>query len=307
MAVPKLDISFLGFNLTSPLILVSGINSLSYSTMVRAVKNGASMVITKSLSKEPRVGHKGPVIVESWGGIINSMGLPNPGIKEGLKEVEEFKKVCNVPIIISIFSEDKEGFVELAKTVEKSGLGDGLELNLSCPNVEDEFGRPFSLSQKATLEIVTSVKEQVSLPVIVKLSPNIWDMAPIAKVCEHAGADALELINTVGPCMAIDIESKKPILSNRYGGLSGPCIKPLAIKKVFEVTEVVKIPVIGGGGILYGEDAIEMMMAGATLVGIGTGIYYRGFEIFSLITKEMVAWMKKHKIKSITEIKRITI
>jgi dihydroorotate dehydrogenase (NAD+) catalytic subunit len=178
---------------------------------------------------------------------------------------------------------------------------DFIEINISCPNSE-QHGMIFGINPDSSRAVVSAVKKAVSVPLIVKLTPQAPDIADIARTCEDAGADAICAINTVGPGMAIDIESKRPILAFKKGGLSGPMIKPIAVRCVFDIYKAVSIPIIGLGGITTGEDAVEMVMAGAELVGIGTAVRYRGIEVFQKIADEMDAWLSERNL-SLADIK----
>ena len=226
------------------------------------------MVTTKSLSLEPRIGHEGPVIAEFNGGLINSVGLTNPGIDDGLEEVEKFHKQFDGVVITSVFGANAGEFVKLAEAVNHSRT-DILELNLSCPNVEDEFKRPFALMPEKITEIVSAVRAVSNIPILAKLSPNANDIGKMAKLAEEAGAHGLTMINTLGHGMVVDAVAKRPVLRNNIGGISGPCIKPLAIKLIHDAYKVVNIPILGTGGVSTGLDAVEMIMAGASAIGIG--------------------------------------
>jgi dihydroorotate dehydrogenase (NAD+) catalytic subunit len=307
--INRLSVEFLGKKLRCPLVLPAGVMGISYSGMLNAVRNGAGVVTAKSLSLNSRKGHKGPVFAEFKGGIINSMGLCNPGIEKGLKEVSEFKanldgEIASTPIIVSIFGASPDEFVELTKYTNNSEA-DFIELNLSCPNVSDEYGVPISASRTQVAEIIKAVKRESTLPVFAKLSPNTYNVKEIAIESEKAGADGLVLINGLGPGMIIDINAKKPVILNKWGGMSGPAIKPIAIKLVYEIHKEVKIPIIGTGGVLKGEDAVEMMMAGASLVGVGSGVYYRGIEVFKKINEEITKILFKQNYETIKDIKPI--
>jgi len=284
---------FLGKEIPSPLTLASGILGISFSSLQRVIRDGAGMVTTKSLSLEPRVGHEGPVIAEFEGGLINSVGLTNPGIQEGLKEVEKFYSIPDAVAIVSVFGASSDEFVQLALAVNQS-KADFLELNLSCPNVEDEFKRPFALVPEKIIEVVTAVKSVSKIPVLAKLSPNANDIALMAEHAEASGADGITMINTLGHGMVIDAIARRPVLRNNIGGISGPCIKPLALKLIHDVYQRVKIPILGTGGVSNGLDAIEMMMAGATAVAIGTAVYDRGLDVFKSTRLEMEAFMETH-------------
>jgi dihydroorotate dehydrogenase (NAD+) catalytic subunit len=295
----KLEIEFLGKKAKNPLVLPAGIMDLSYSGMKFAVENGVGIVTSKSLTLSPRSGHPTPVVAEFTGGMLNSMGLCNPGIEEGILEINRFKEECDVPLIASVFATCEADFVKLIDKVNHS-KADFVELNLSCPNVFDEFGIPLAASTEKVASIVKAVKEISTLPVIAKLSPNVYDIVSIAMAAESAGADALSLINTVGPGMAIDIHTVNPVLHNKFGGLSGPCVKPIALKLVYQVYSEVSIPIIGMGGITTGEDAVEMLMAGATAIGVGSAVYYRGMDVFNKICTEIVDYLDEKKMEHVS-------
>ena len=297
---------FLGKELSSPLALAAGVLDISFSSLKRAAEDGASLLTTKSLTIEPRKGHEGPVVAEIEGGMLNAMGLCNPGIDEALAELERFEKPEGTAVNVSVFATDPDGFTELAEKVNDCEPADFIELNLSCPNVMDEFGIPLAASETAVSKIVGAVKAVSRVPVIAKLSPNVVGFTGIAAAAAEAGADALCMINTLGPGMEIDIEAQRPVLSNTSGGLSGPCIKPVALRLVYECRKAgLTFPIIGTGGITTGEDALQMLMAGADLIGIGTAVYYRGPEVFRLINDEITAFLRRKGLKSITDINRI--
>lgn len=301
----RLKTEFLGTSCVNPLVLPAGLMDVSFGSMILAAENGAGLVTMKSLTLEPRAGHPGPVVHETEGAMINSMGLCNPGIDHGLEEIAEFKKRRDdVPVIASVFATDENDFVKLALAVNGSDA-DFIELNLSCPNVSAEFGVPLAASKESVGKMISAVKKVSSLPVLAKLSPNTYNVSEIALEAEKNGADAIVLINTLGPGMAIDIHARRAVLSAKFGGLSGPAVKAVAVKLVYQCTEKLSIPVIGMGGITTGEDAVEMKLAGAALVGVGSAIYYRGIEVFSSINKEILDYLEKEELGSIRDIKRI--
>ena len=304
---------FLGRELSSPLVLPAGVLDISFSSMKQVSVLGAGLVTSKSLTIEPRKGHEGPVVAEVEGGMLNAMGLCNPGIEGGLDEIKLLKAAAasdeqlpnGCPVNVSIFATDVEGFRVLAERVNSSEA-EFLELNLSCPNVMDEFGVPLAASEKIVGEIVSAVKSVSKKPVIAKLSPNVTSLPKIAAAAGEAGADALCMINTLGPGLEIDIETGRPVLSNVSGGLSGPCVKPVALRLVYECRKAgIDLPIIGMGGITTGEDAVQMLMAGADLIGVGTAVYYRGPEVFRLINEELISFLRKKGLESIREINRI--
>ena len=300
----KLKTKFLGVEVKSPLVLPAGIMDMSFSGLSISSQNGAGIVTSKSFTLEPRSGHKGPVVAEFESGLLNAMGLCNPGIADGIAEIDEFKKRSDTPVIVSVFAINTNDFLKLTDYVNNS-KADFLELNLSCPNVYDEFGIPLAASEKEVFKIVEAVKQLSKLPVIAKLSPNVYDIVAIAKAAESAGADALCLINTVGPGMLIDTKMVKPILFNKFGGMSGPCVKPIALKLVYQTFSAVNIPIIGLGGVTSGEDAVEMMMAGASVVGVGTAVYYRGIDVFNKINREIIEFMEENGYENVAEIPKL--
>ncbi len=293
-----LSVSFFGKPAQSPLVLASGIVDVSFSTMLRAVHNGCGIITTKSLTLQPRKGHEGPVVAEFPGGFINSVGLSNPGIEAGLKEIDDFKAHSGTPLIVSIFSVSTDDFVSMTKSANDSSA-DAIELNLSCPNVSDEYGVPLAASKESVFEIVGEVKKHSRLPVIAKLSPNTYNVAEIAQFAEKAGADALTLINTLGPGMVINVQARKPVILHKFGGVSGPAIKPIALKLVYEISKKVKIPIIGTGGITTADDCIEFLLGGAKFLGIGTAVYYEGIEVFEKITDGLLNYFEENNINSL--------
>ncbi|MFQ6051490.1 MAG: dihydroorotate dehydrogenase [Candidatus Hydrothermarchaeota archaeon] len=287
-----LDTELCGLSLRNPLILASGILGETGSSLLRVYESGAGAITTKSISIEPKVGNPNPVICEVSGGLLNCIGLSNPGYKEYIEELKILKEK-NIPLIVSIFGKNPEEFGKLSSLLEE--YASIIELNVSCPH--ERIGL-IGKDPEMINEVVKSVKKSISKPVFVKLTPNVNDIVEIALECEKAGADGVVAINTLGPGMAIDVDSLKPILSNRFGGLSGPCIKPIAVRCVYEIYEAVEIPIIGVGGILNARDVVEFMLAGASCVGIGSGIYYKGLEIFSKISKELEEYMEEKGFKS---------
>jgi len=292
--------TFLGLKAPNPTVLASGFMGVTGLSLASAAAHGAGMVTIKSLSLEPRKGHKTPVIVGFDSGMLNAVGLSNPGVQNGVDELKVAKKKSGVPVIASVFADSAENFAKAAAAVMPAEP-DLLEIDISCPNVDSEFGIPFAADPKAAADVTRAVKKVISVPLIVKLSPNVTAIAPIAKSVEAAGADALNCINTLKG-MVIDPVARRPVLTNKFGGISGPALKPVAIRCVYECYKAVKIPIIGTGGVTTGKDAVEMMMAGASAVGVGSALYYRGLDAFKLITSEMKDWMKKEGFKSPQEL-----
>ncbi|MEM4347805.1 MAG: dihydroorotate dehydrogenase [Candidatus Altiarchaeota archaeon] len=287
-----------GIKLENPTILASGILGTSAASLIRVARSGAGAVTTKSISMNKRAGHKGPVIVEIQDGLLNAVGLSSAGVQESCEEIKKFISATKTPIIASFFSRSVEEFAELAEKISEA-KPNFLEANISCPNLK---GKIIGTDAKLSTKVVEKIKERTEIPLIVKLTPNTPDIVKIAKAVESAGADAISAINTLGPGMKIDIKLKKPILGNKFGGVSGPCIKPIAVRCVYHIYEAVKIPIIGIGGITKAEDAIEMLMAGASAVGIGTGILYRDLKIFREISRGIENFMRENNYKNLRDI-----
>ncbi len=292
-----------GISFDNPVVLASGILGVTGSSMHRVVKNGAGAVTIKSLSPEPREGHRNPTMMGTDHFFLNAVGLSNPGIQEGLEEIHAFKRLTSAPLIGSVFAGTRQGFVEISEKIGESPI-DILELDLSCPNVGEEFGEPFAYSKEAISEITRGVKAVVPCPVSVKLSPNVWNIGELAQVAEQAGADMITAVNTASGMM-IDVRARMPVLANRVGGISGKALFPIALKCVHDVYGSVKIPIIGTGGVTTGEDAFSMIMAGATLVGVGSAVWHRGEDVFQKITDEMKDIMNEEGIASLEEIRGV--
>ncbi len=291
----------LGLQFKNPIVLASGILCVTATSMKRTIENGCGAVTIKSLSTTPRTGHANPTMFAEEHFFMNAVGLSNPGVDTGNSEATRFKEICNAPLIGSIFASTADEFAELAAKASEAPL-DMLELNLSCPNVGQEFGDPFAYSTKAIESITSKCKAATNIPLAIKLSPNAWNIAELARAAEAAGADAVTAVNTVSG-MQIDVRARMPILHNKQGGVSGPALFPIALKCVYDIYKSVKIPIIATGGITTGENALAMIMAGGTLLGVGSAVYYRGEDVFKKITDEMQEIMKEEGIKSLDEIR----
>lgn len=289
--------------LENPTVLASGFLGVNAGILKRVAESGAGAVTTKSIGPEKRDGHNNPIVCELEHGLINAVGLPTPGFKNMEEEWQELKD-CKVPVIASIFGASVQEFVQVAEFVaqKKPAM---IELNISCPNTQ-QHGVIFGTSKEASFEVTRAVKNVCGkIPVMAKLTPQALNIAEIGKACEEAGADALCAINTLGPGMVIDIEARKPVLHYKTGGLSGPAIKPIAVRCVYQLYEAVKIPILGLGGITNGRDAVEMIQAGASAVGIGTAIYYNGFEAFKIVNSELKEWMQANGFSKIEQLRGI--
>lgn len=296
--------TILGVEFANPTVLASGILGITASSWENVAKNGCGAITTKSLWLNEHQGHKNPTIISTEHWTLNAVGVPDAGVEKAKEEIGKYMKTKPIPLIGNIIAESIENYQKTAEQIVKL-MPDFLEVNISCPNVEDEFGKPFACSAPDAAAVTKAVKEvSGNIPVFIKLSPNVENITPIALACAEAGADGFTAINTVGPGMAIDLRSRMPILANKVGGLSGPGIKPIAVKLVADIYKATegKLPIIGTGGIYTGEDAIELMLAGASLIGIGTAVGDRGVEVFRLVTEEMNAWGDSEGIKNVTEL-----
>ncbi|HIH20810.1 TPA: dihydroorotate dehydrogenase [Candidatus Micrarchaeota archaeon] len=306
MAV-DLSAKIAGIHLKNPTVLASGILGTTSHIMASvANQGGAGAITSKSASIKERKGHPNPIVVDQLGKgwFLNAVGLSNPGLEEKAEELAEYKKLSKTPIIASVFATTAEEFGLAAEAIAKCHP-DAIELNESCPNVEDEFGRLFCLDERSAGKAVEEARSRVpkKIPIFAKLSPDVPAIETIARACVEAGADGITAVNTAGPGMAIDIDRAKPILANKFGGLSGPALKPLAIKCVYRIHAALpETPIIGTGGVFTGEDAIEMLMAGASAVGIGTSAFYRSRMVFKEVCKEMTGWMQSHGYKNAREL-----
>ncbi len=290
----SLETRFFGKKIKNPVILASGILGMTKASLHTACDNGCGGVIAKSLTAEPRKGHEGPNIVETEAGILNAMGYPNPGIEEGLREFGGWTR--DEALIISIVGKDAKEFAALAGKVEeaKGTLGaSALEAVISCPHTPGYGTMAGQGTPESVSEITGAIKEKTKMPLIIKLSPSVPGEGKAAIAAAEAGADAINMGNSLGPGMKIDLNRRKPALGFGVGGLTGPAIKPVIVRAVYDIYKSVDIPIIGTGGITSGEDAIEMMMAGASWTSVGTAAYYRGPRAFGEIAREMGAWLDK--------------
>lgn len=297
-----LEQEILGMKLSNPLFLAAGILGTTASSMKMVARAGAGGIVTKSFSIEANDGYDNPTIVKIEGGVINSVGLASPGVeakKEELKDLNEIRD--KTPVIASIYGDSEEVFSDVAN--QTKDYVDAFELNVSCPHAKCGFGSNIGENPELTHDIVSSVKDNIKdVPIIVKLTPNVTDITEIAKAAEDAGADALTLINSVGPGLRIDYKTARPILNNVFGGIAGPMIKPIALKCVYKIYEAVDIPLFGVGGIRTYKDALEFLYAGASLLQIGTSIMYEGPEIFKNITHDLSNFLEENGYKNVEEI-----
>jgi len=293
-----LETEVAGLRLRNPTMLASGILGTTSDILRRAAQSGAGAVVTKSVGLKPREGYPNPTVVEVGCGLLNAVGLPNPGIQAFTEEIRDLGDL-EVPLIVSVYGFSPEEYAEVAEAAVEAGA-DAVELNLSCPHVKgagaDVGSRPELVS-----EIVEKVKGVVDKPVFAKLTPNVSDIVGLAEAAVEAGADALTAINTLR-AMVIDVETARPILSNKIGGLSGPAIKPVAVRCVYELHRELDVPIIGCGGVTSWRDAVEFMLAGASAVQVGTAVALKGLNIFRLITEGVKSYLERKGYGSVREI-----
>ena len=296
--VDRLATEIAGLKLANPTMLASGILGYTGLSLKSVIEAGAGAVVTKSLGLEPRTGYPNPTVVQVDCGLLNAMGLPNPGISHFKEEMKELKNT-GAPTIVSIYGYSSEDFAQVAETAAKMGA-DALELNVSCPHIK-KAGAEIGCDPQLLTDVVKEVKKKVDKPVIVKLTPNVANIGEIAEAAEKAGADAITAINTV-KAMNIEIETGRPLLANKFGGLSGSAIKPIAVRCVYDVYQSVDVPVIGCGGISSWQDAVEFMLAGASAVQIGTAIAFKGVSVFSSITRGIDRYLRRKDFKNAKEL-----
>ncbi len=296
---PHLAVDIAGIQLKNPVLTASGTfgYGLEYTDFIDLNRLGG--LIVKGLSICPSQGNSPPRVIETASGMLNAIGLQNIGVEAFLKEKLPYLKKFDTNIIANFFGETQDQYIRVAEKLNSASEIAGLEMNISCPNVE-KGGLSFGGDPKKTEALVLAVKKNISLPLIVKLSPNVSDIVVMAKAAENGGADALSVINTlVG--MAIDIKSQRPLLANITGGLSGPAIKPVALRMVWQVAQAVDIPVIGIGGIMNAQDALEFFIAGARAIQIGTANFIDP-AISVKIIEDIKGYCEKNEISDVNSI-----
>jgi len=291
-------VNLAGVTLKNPVMTASGTfgSGAEYSEFVDLNRLGA--VVTKGVANVPWPGNPTPRIAEVYGGMLNAIGLQNPGIDVFVKRDIPYLKQFDTKIIVNVCGKTTEDYLEVVERLSDEPV-DLLEINISCPNVK-EGGIAFGQDPKAVEAITRAVKQHAKQPVIMKLSPNVTDITVMAKAAEAGGADVLSLINTLTG-MKIDIHRRTFAIANKTGGMSGPAVKPVAVRMVYQVANAVKLPVIGMGGIATAEDALEFMMAGATAVSVGTANFYNPYATVE-IAEGIEAYMKKYQIEDINSL-----
>lgn len=291
-------INFCGVEFKNPIVTASGTFGfgMEYNQYVSIEEYGGFGA--KGLTRQPREGNKPPRIAETPSGILNSVGLQNPGVEYFAETIMPILSEYDTNVIANMSGNTIEEYCEIAEILSDTDVAI-IEMNISCPNVK-HGGLAFGTDAKTVLELTEQVKKRCKKPLVVKLSPNVTSITDIAKAAEAGGADGLSLINTILG-MKIDINTRRPILANNTGGLSGPAVRPVAIRMVYQTAQTVNIPIIGMGGAMSGDDVIEFMLAGASLVALGTGLFQKPDLILS-VKADMEKYMERHNIKDINEI-----
>lgn len=298
--IPSLDLStdIGGMKLKNPVIAASGTYGFGREFSEYLDLNLLGGISVKGLTLEPREGNKPPRIAETPSGILNSVGLQNPGVEDFIQNEIPFLRKFDTAIIANVAGSTETDYISIVERLSKSSI-DAIELNISCPNV-NEGCAVFGSTPKGVANITSKVRRVCSKPLIVKLTPNTADIAENARAAEYAGADAVSLINTILG-MAIDINTGKPVLYNNYGGLSGPAVKPIAVRMVHQTAAAVRIPVIGMGGITTGEDAIEFLLAGASALMVGTANFVKPTACIDIIN-DIKAYFTQKGLKRLSDL-----
>jgi len=298
--VGKLSVNLCGIELDNPIIPASGTFGYGYEFAELYDINILGSFSFKGTTKDPRFGNPTPRIAETPSGMINSVGLQNPGIEKVIsEELPKLKKCFSKPVVANISGFSIDEYVYCCEKIDKEEQVGIIEVNISCPNVHNG-GMSFGTDPKCAAEVTKAVKKVTTKPVYIKLTPNVTSIAEIAKACEDAGADGLSLINTLMG-MRIDLKTKKPVIANKMGGFSGKAIFPVALRAVYQAYEAVKIPIIGMGGVSCAEDVIEMMLAGATAVQVGAENLVNPYASKEIV-ENLPLVMKKYNIESLENI-----
>ena len=296
----KMNVNLCGIELSNPVIPASGTFGFGYEFAELYDINELGTFSFKGTTKDPRFGNPTPRIAECTSGMINAVGLQNPGVDKVIaEELPKLKKVFHKPVMANVSGFAVEDYAYTCQRLDQEEQVGWLEVNVSCPNVHGG-GMSFGTDPKAAAEVTRAVKAVTTKPVIVKLSPNVTDIVSIAKACEDAGADGISLINTMLG-MRIDLMRRRPVIANKMGGFSGPAIFPVAVRMVYQVSHAVKIPVVGMGGVSTAEDVIEMMMAGATAVEVGAANLVNPYACRDIV-RDLPRVMEKYRINTLSEI-----
>ncbi len=297
----SLAVEICGLKINSPTMLASGVLGISFELFPRIIQSGCGLIVSKSIGLEPREGYRNPTMTGVTSGYLNAIGLANPGAVEFSRELKEEYPKFPVPLIVSIFADSSEHFAELARKFDDDDSPFlGYELNLSCPHVK-EVGSEIGSDPNDAAEVVRAVKHVTKKAVFAKMPATIVNVPEWAGAVESAGADAIVAINSIR-AMKIDLASRKPVLSNKIGGLSGPAIKPVAVRTVYEIYESVKIPIVGVGGVSSPEDAVEFFLAGARAVQVGSAVGGDFLVTFARINLGIAKYLKANSFGRVEEL-----
>lgn len=295
-----LTTSLCGIRLANPTVLASGILGTTKAILRRVAASGAGAVTLKSISLQPRGGHVNPTILTFEAGVINAVGYSNPGLEEALVEFADLADVP-APVIGSVVGQNADEFARVAEKMARLPFA-AIELPLSCPHTPGYGTLAGQSTPEATFEITRAVRAVTTKPIFVKVSPNVQALCEICVAAEKAGASAITAVNSMGPGMVINIEARKPVLAFKMGGVTGAALRPVALRCVYDIYKAVKIPIIGTGGVSTGRHAVEMMMAGATAVGVGSAAVEGGVEALGRIASEMSEWMDRNGVARVEEL-----
>ncbi|MDR1940470.1 MAG: dihydroorotate dehydrogenase [Clostridiales bacterium] len=299
MTTNPLAVSICGVDFKNPVIAASGTFSFGFEFSKLFDIDRLGGISVKGLTREKREGNPGPRIAEAYGGVLNSVGLQNPGIDVFIKNMLPYLETKKIKVIANIAGDSEADYCYLADRLNDTSVSI-IELNISCPNVK-EGGMAFGVTPQSVKKITAAVKKHAKKPLMVKLSPNVADIADNARAAEDGGADAISLINTI-KAMAVDVERRRPVLKNVTGGLSGPAIKPIALRMVWEVYNAVKLPIVGMGGIMNASDALEFILCGAAAVQVGTANLIDPLSS-GLIADGLKKYVEKNKMNSLGELR----
>jgi dihydroorotate dehydrogenase (NAD+) catalytic subunit len=303
----RIDLSttLCGVRLPNPTVLASGVLGLTHEILIRVARAGAGAVTTKSCSVKPRAGYHNPVVLDWGNGLINAVGLSNPGVEVMVEEIRAARrplKKLGVPVVASIFAETIYDFGTVARFISEA-KPDLIEVNISCPNIDDRYRQMFAADPYVAAQVTRQVKQNTDIPVLVKLSPNVADVVAIARAVVEAGADGVTAVNSLGPGMIFDVETFRPLLAHGTGGVSGPAIRPVAVRCVHDICKAIEAPVLAVGGVETGRDVVEMTLVGASAVGIGTAAHKWGIDVFGKVVEGLHDYMKRRGFKRLEDIR----
>lgn len=307
---PDISVNLCGIELANPTVLASGVLGISRELIRRVAECGAGAATIKSVSPEPREGHRNPTVIAYEAGMLNAVGYSNPGMEEAAREFEGIGELP-IPVFASAIGQEAEEFARVAEKLMPCGFA-ALEVPLSCPHTPGFGVMAGHSTPEATERITRAVRQATDRPIFVKLSPNVPAIGELALAALEGGADGISAVNSMGPGMVINVETREPVLDFKVGGVSGPALRPVAVRCVYDVAQALRkaemeAPVIGIGGVACGRDALEMIMAGATAVGVGTAVYSRGVEVFGKIAAELRELCARLGIGSLDEVRGVVL